>query len=290
VALADLFSTGLPMNRKERFFTGTVLPMIACSNEFERLPRLLQLISGLEHLSAAELRPSTIQFFTEYGLLESIYGPAAPRFPALPESRDTPDVLIFHAGATKRIVALEAKMYDRPSQDALEEQLRRQREHVLDYLAEHLAVEQSSIFHAALLPEKLSAEYPGFSSPVVTWEKVRDAYADIASGEYFWQVLDLALKTYDGLAGSGRAEYGKHAHDRLTGRLIHDRFKTTILGFELMGRKLGIQGEPLRQDVESGRWRAQVSEVRRSGPPPNRNWFPVAAFVALVDTLTDSGS
>jgi hypothetical protein len=260
VELADLFTSGLPMNRKERFFTGTVLPMIACTNGFRRLHRLLQLVPGLEEQSSADVASSNIQFFTEYGLLESICGPAAARFPGLPASRDTPDVLVFLAGPTKRIVALEAKMYDRPTREALDEQMRRQKEHVLDFLAKHLGISASSVFHAALLPAKLSAQYGTLAYPVVTWEAVRDAYEDVASGEYFWQVLDLALDSYDQLVGPDRAEYGKHADDRMTGQAIYDRFKARSLGFELMGRNLGLQGDPLRQDVESGRWRKQVYE------------------------------
>lgn len=242
MALADLFSSGLPMNRKERFFTGTVLPMIACANGFERLPRLLRLVPGLQELSPADVAPDAIQFFTEYGLLESIYGPAAARFPALPAARDTPDVLVFLAGPTKCIVALEAKMYDRPTKEALEDQMQRQKDHVLDFLATHLGIEQSSIFHTALLPAKLSAHYGALSHPVVTWEAVRDAYRDVAAGEYFWQVLDLALDSYDQLVGPDRAEYGKHADDRMTGQMIHDGFKAKTLGFDLMGRSLGLQG------------------------------------------------
>jgi hypothetical protein len=234
--------------------------------------------------------PDAIQFFTEYGLLESLYGPAAARFPALPASRDTPDVLVFLDGSTKWIVALEAKMYDRPTKEALEDQMRRQRLHVLDFLAMHLGLDQSSIIHAALLPERLSAHYGALSYPVVTWEAVRDAYKDIAADEYFWQVLDLALDSYDELVGPHRAGYGRHADDRLTGQAIHDRFKAKSLEFELMGRNLGIQGDPLRQDIESGRWRRQLYEVHESGTPPNRNWFPVGDFIVLVDALSDSGS
>jgi hypothetical protein len=289
MSLAELFASGLPLNRKERFFTGTVLPMIACGTGFERLPRLLRLIPGLADLTDAEVSPTGIQFFTEYGLLESIYGPAAERFPTLPVSRDTPDVLIFLAGPIKAIVALEAKMYDRPSKEALEDQMKRQRDYVLDFLVRHLDIDQSSVYHAALLPEKLWEEYGTLSYPVVTWEAVRAAYEDIAAGEYFWQVLDLALRSYDALVGPERAEYGKYAEARLTGQAIHDRF-TATREFELMGRTLGLQGDRLRQDIESGRWRKQVYEVRRSGPAPNRNWFAIADFIALVDALTDAGA
>ena len=41
--LKELFDKRLPVNRKERYYTGTVLPMIVASDGFKRLPKFLTL-------------------------------------------------------------------------------------------------------------------------------------------------------------------------------------------------------------------------------------------------------
>lgn len=41
--MAELVDHGLPLNRKERFYTATVLPMLVCTDDFGHLDRLLEL-------------------------------------------------------------------------------------------------------------------------------------------------------------------------------------------------------------------------------------------------------
>ncbi|CAN5821140.1 hypothetical protein BH24ACT5_BH24ACT5_30930 [soil metagenome] len=67
----------LPLNRKERYYTGTVLPMIVAADGFAHLHRFLHL-SGLR-VDPAWVTPlvggQDIQFFTEYGFAESVFTP-----------------------------------------------------------------------------------------------------------------------------------------------------------------------------------------------------------------------
>jgi hypothetical protein len=56
--------------------------------------------------------------------------------PQPPPSKDTPDILMLIAVGTPLLVALEAKMYDRPTREAPEAQMLRQGTVVLDYLQE----------------------------------------------------------------------------------------------------------------------------------------------------------
>jgi hypothetical protein len=53
----------LPVNRKERFYTGTVLPMIVAGDRFRSLGRMLELC-GLHQVDLSE--PAELQFFSEY--------------------------------------------------------------------------------------------------------------------------------------------------------------------------------------------------------------------------------
>lgn len=90
MSLSELMQTALPLNRKERYFTGTVLPMIVCADGF----RQLHLLAALMGCKLPRVKPdpasANIQFFTEYSLVESIYGvKTKARFPTPPKTKDT---------------------------------------------------------------------------------------------------------------------------------------------------------------------------------------------------------
>ena len=288
MTLADLAAKGLPLNRKERFYTGTVFPAIVCAEDFKYFERLGELIDGCPPLVVdADPSSTNVQVFTEYGLLESIFADAAKkRFPTPPEARDTPDILIFVASTPPVLIALEAKMYDRPTCQALQEQMRRQRTIVLDYLRPVLGVAPDHLFHSCLLPQKLLdvSGYQQLGYPVITWEALLAKFGQGRPDDYWRAVLRLALDSYDVLA-SRAALYGQNAEATLTGATIYDAAKADAVGYTLMGRNFGLHGDPLREDVESGRWRKQNYEVSSAAEPPNKNWFNISEFVALVDAL-----
>jgi len=101
----------LPFNRKERFFTGTVLPGIIAADGFSRLDRFLALC-GLPNVLAADPaeRVSEVQFLTEYGFAESAPFDPSETWSHYEGGRDTPDVVI--AGPSW-LLAVEAKLYAR---------------------------------------------------------------------------------------------------------------------------------------------------------------------------------
>lgn len=281
MSLEDLLTTELPMNRKERFFTGTVFPMIVCADEFKYFDRLLALMPESPRLSIdPDPDQTNIEFFTEYGLMESIYGPSKERFVEALVYRDTPDIICLIKDEQKTLLAFEAKMYDRPSREAVEEQMRRQREFVLDYLQVGLSVE--TVLHAALLPEGLLEEFGGFAYPVITWETLLETFAADRRDDYWMRMLRLALNAWPDLVGPG-AEFSRNADDHLRGSEILNRFEKGDVEFLLMGRNEGLNGGPLDDDLKSGGWRKKVYQVRREGPLPNKkNWFLIADFVDQV--------
>jgi hypothetical protein len=282
MSVAKLADIGLPFNRKERFFTGTVLPMLVCADNFAHFGRLAEL-AGLGQLGVDAMPGSAnVQFFTEYCFAESLVGAAKERFLGAPTSRETPDVMIYIAGPRRALLAIEAKMYDRPSAAELKIQLAAQATQV-NYLAAQLGVEASQVAHIALLPERLAGEVGDLPVPTVTWEQIRDAFADVAP-PYFVEVLRVALERYDDLAAPRVLTFGANAEVKLTGAEI-DRRRcegTLVLGW--MGRRGGLHGPELTSDLGSGAWRTHRYECS-SKAVRNPNWFTVAEFIAKVDAL-----
>lgn len=108
MSLQDLLNTALPMNRKERFFTGTVLPMVVCAGNFAHFDRFLKLVGAPDLPVIADPDSANVQLFTEYGFAESLM--AAARFPTVPVGRDTPDFVVLIRGKLSALIAVEAKI------------------------------------------------------------------------------------------------------------------------------------------------------------------------------------
>lgn len=260
----------LPLNRKERFYTGTVFPMIVCRDNFRFFSQLTSLIDGFEEQPIiTNPEQANIQFFTEYSLVESIYGSrrAEERFRAPPKSKDTPDIVILIQGKKKILIALEAKMYDTPNTEALNKQMWRQTE-ILCFIHDRLGVDH--VYHYALLPEQLSSQMPGLAYPVITWQALHNRFAAAAGEDYFLSILSLALNSYDDLVAQ-RMALGPYAEGKLKGSDIVARHRSGDHSYQIMGRELGLSGERLQEDITGGGWEEQLYEVSLKSVPPNRN-------------------
>ena len=73
MSLKEMLRNELPLNRKEKFYTGTVFPMIVCKDNFKHLHLLLSLL-GIPPIPGivANSNESNILFFTEYNLVDAI--------------------------------------------------------------------------------------------------------------------------------------------------------------------------------------------------------------------------
>jgi hypothetical protein len=284
-SLTWLLDHTLPLNRKERFYTGTVLPGIVCA-DFAHLNRLTALMGHPDVDTSGDPAHIGLVFFTEYGIAESAYGPAAARFAGLPTARDTPDVVFLTLRPSPVLFALEAKMYDRPGGGELRHQLDLQRE-LLDPLAVRLAkwldVDEVPVAHRALLP---AAQRGLHLDPhqAITWEQVHEAYADIAPA-YWLQMLAEALDRYEDLVTRAIA----NDDARMTGEEIVAGYQAGRRPYTAMGRSLGLSGAPLQADLETGAWRHTAYQVAVADPG-NRNWFSVEAFVELTGGAPTDGS
>lgn len=276
----QLLKTRLPMNRKERFYTGTVLPGLVASDGFRHLHRLLALcdldVGPLEVGSLDELPP--IQLFTEYGFGESVVTPEdQTRFRDRPTGLDTPDVVVL---GTDWLLAVEAKMFHRPTTQSLHTQMARQNR-LVRYWTETFDLPPDRVRHVLLLPAALKRDRPQLNSPVVTWEAVLEDYARVGP-QYWLTVLRTALERYDNLK-SPELSFGAQKDGMLSGQDIVAQFNAGLLEFTWMGRQGGLFGAALAKDVHEGTWRAQPYEVAIEEPLHPKNWFSVKAFVERVN-------
>lgn len=270
---SDLGRRRLPLNRKERYFTGTVLPMLIASDGFAHLHRFLALcgLGDVAIQAGREPYDPDLQFLTEYGFGESLVGAARERFIDAPAGKDTPDVVL---AGPDWLLAVEAKLYDRSTTATLTVQLAAQRV-LLDYWADKLDIPSDRCVHVALLPRRLSDDMGVLPARVVTWEMVLHAYRRV--GPAYWVgVLAAALEAFEELVAK-RASWGQNADAYRTGAEI-----VAGVPYLWMGRVNGIEGEDLRQDLATGAWRSRTYEVRTEPLPGNANWFPIAEFLARV--------
>jgi hypothetical protein len=170
--------------------------MIVAGEEFAHLGRLYRL-AGLDDAPVTGGDAAHVQFFTEYGFAESLYGAEDDRFSDAPIGKDTPDVVIFSTEPRPRMLAIEAKVYDRPSKAQLVAQLTVQRA-LVTYLAQKLSVADEDCAHIALLPRDLGIDGAGLGTPVVFWEDLLSVFEDVAP-VYWAGLLRVALERYDEL-------------------------------------------------------------------------------------------
>jgi hypothetical protein len=288
MSLEMMAKENLPLNRKERFFTGTVFPMIVCRDNFAHFHHFLKLMGVTDPIEINAGRGSeNIQFFTEYSFVESISDKDRKRFPNPPILKDTPDILVLVNIIGKKIlIAIEAKMYDLPTANDLKDQMDRQRHNILDYLEKRLAIDE--LYHLALLPNKLShaLKNDGFDYPAITWETISSQYQSVYGDDYFLNILELSLANYDELV-SRKLDFRKNCGALMKGQQIYNDYENGTLKQTIMGRNGGIGGDVINDIIEN-RWPHHQYETSSEANPFNRNWFPIKKFVELVDTLAGS--
>lgn len=279
--LNELLDQTLPLNRKERYYTGTVLPAIACADHFAHLHRLTRLLPGIGELDV-RVSPDdcTVLFFTEYGLGESVFDQRArERFEGLALGKDTPDVVVLVTEPAPVLIALEAKFYDRPSKPDLLHQLRAQAE-LLQPLASRLGEKLGqpvTLAHAALLPKPLAYAVGDLGIPTITWEDFRETFRDVAP-PYFDAILSTAIDRYPDLV----SKWAGYQDAEVLGATLLQRHLDGDLIYPWMGRGGGLFGSRVADDVETGAWRTWRYQCAKNEVPGNPNWFAVTDFVALL--------
>ncbi len=289
--LKDLVNAELPLNRKEKFFTGTIFPMLVCRDNFKYFNMFTSLINGCAELKISAISPN-IQFFTEYSLLESIVTKADKnRFPSLPRTKDTPDIIVLFNGIPKTLISIEGKMYGVPDAYTLKTQMDNQQKHV-NYLKERLNI--AKVFQCALLPKKLaeqvSYEKDGLKYvleseyQIITLEELYRRYKEVCPEHYFLNLLKLALDSYDNLVS--RSWVSSNCELKVSGWDIYQKYKSGTFNMKIMGRDKGLNGDPLKRDIAAGKWKTQQYETSSKDSFPSDNWFSVEEFVKQIDNTS----
>lgn len=267
--------SGAPFNREERFFTGTVLSLLLCGNDFKNLKVITDIMApNLKINPIFSSRQKNVLFYTEYNLKKSGVV-SAERESA---DGDTPDVLfyIFDKGNTY-LFAIEVKMFHRPTKEKLIQQMEGQLV-ILKNLADRKNIPHNHIFHVALLPRKQAQQLSGIS---ITWEDILEKYAKVKANNYALEMLRYALDHYDQLV-SKQSSSKKNNTGRVRGSKISSEHKE--LGIKYVGcGSRGLHGKRFKQLVVSGDWKSTRFEVTTSEiRPEHENWFTIDEFIKAV--------
>jgi len=281
--LKENFEKFLPINRKEKFYTATVLPQIICYENFKYFHLFTKLIDNFNfNLNLMpDIHKNNIQFLTEYSLKESLFTKVSQnKFINPPKTKETPDLLILITEPQLILIVAEAKMYSSSNAYELANQMKQQKK-VIDSIKNTFHISTHNIFHFGLVPSKMINKQ-NFKYPIIYWEEILEAYKNILNDNYFYNVLKLAIENYDTLSSkSSFSSSGQNMETRLNGEEIVNLVKKGE-NF-LVGRAGGLRGKNLIKDKNSGEWSTYSYEVNFSNiNPPNVNWFTAKEFVSFL--------
>lgn len=282
--LEQNYNRYLPINRKERFYTATILPNIICSDDFKYFNRFLELIDNFPNNLLIKPNPSdnNIQIITEFSLKESA-NYIGKEYQNVPETKETPDLVILITEPELLLIVLEGKMFDKVKLDSFKSQINGQKK-IIDCIKENLSIKESNIYHLGLVPKGYCSKDITVDCQIIYWEDIISAFADVCQNNHFLGVLKIAVSNYDNLVSKNESAFGqmgKNMEDRMTGEQIIELHNSGKRFW--VGRNRGLNGEELWQDRESGGWRTYSYEVNFSdNHAPNRNWFSSGQFVHFI--------
>jgi hypothetical protein len=271
----------LPINRKERFYTGTVLPSILFHNGLSNLFRFLREIEGFPGDINENTTQDNFLFYTEYNLKESA-GKKSVGAEIYTATRDAPDIVIEILKPRKVFVVIEAKMFANLTQNNFGKQIAAQKLAVIDILKNKYALDDTQVFHVALTPKSL-----GFETTVgyqlINWEFFLANDEIDLRDNYFANFLRFALEHYDELVCDQPG--------------MASTVERQIPGFDVylngtgqeklwVGRKGGKR--TIEDDVKKGVWRDKLYAINTQKPQDGQkgNWINSHEFAAIVDNAT----
>lgn len=264
----------LPLNRKERFFTGTVFPALLFHNGLSNFYRFLREIKNFPDEVCEEATKDNFLFYTDYNLKESAGGRNIGR--KIPTRKGvTPDIVIEILEPKRVFVIVEAKMFHDISDSSLSYQMNEQREAIIGPLKDAFNLRNDQIFHVALVPER-SGLKGGKDYQIIYWEFFIKVL-DVASN-YFHNYLKFALDNYPELVATGSPP---PPYPQKSGRQIYEDGKSN--GTLWVGRQGGAKA--IIEDIKSGEWETCEYYVNQDKPSSGRkgNWITSKEFAELVD-------
>lgn len=271
----------LPINRKERFYTGTVLPSILFHNGLFNFFRFLREIERLPISIDQENTKDNFLFYTEYNLKESA-GKKSVGAEIYTATGDTPDVIIEILEPEKVFIVIEAKMFANLTQIDFGKQMAAQKCAVIDILKKKYSLDDKQIIHIALTPKQL-----GFKTTVdyqvMNWEFFINNEDIDLQGNYFANFLRFALEHYDELV-CDQSGMASTVEKQIRG---FDVYRDGIDQGKLwVGRKGGKR--TIEEDVNKGTWRDKLYGINTQKPQDGQkgNWISSHEFAAIVDNAT----
>jgi hypothetical protein len=295
--LFENFNNLLPLNRKERFYTGSVLPAIICYGNFKYIDRFFNLIPNfnLNLEIKPDVKNNNILFQTEYSFKESLVEKHfKEKFTGDFETKDTPDLVILITEPELVLIVGEAKMFSSVNPGDINTQMKNQ-EWFIEAVKNGLNIKNENCFHFALLPQKLIPGKASLNYPVVFWEEIISSYNEILADDYFLNVLRVAVDKFDDLRSQRNGDaisFGKNMDFKLSGDKILEMHNNGESFW--VGRSKGRFGDKFKTDILTGGWKDFEYEINKTSKSvPNRNWFSSSQFVNDVGekkTNSDSNS
>ena len=272
----------LPINRKERFYTATILHSILFHNGSANLFRFLREIEGFPIDINRANTDDNFLFYTEYNLKESA-GKKSVGAGIYTATGDTPDAIIEILKPQKALVVIEGKMFAKPTQNDFRKQMRAQRHAIIDILKSEYGLDNAEIFHIALTPKRLGLTTIPGEYQIINWEFFLDNEEIALQGNYFSNFLRFALEHYDQLV-SDQSGIASTVEDQKRGIQIYEMFKEGISREEFwLGRKGGKL--TIEEDVKNGTWRDRLYSTNTQKPLDGQkgNWINSGEFAQIVD-------
>jgi len=267
----------LPINRKERFYTGTVLPAMLFHKGLSNFYHFLKEINGFPEEVNEQTTGDNFLFYTEYNLKESAGGRNVGRKIST-KTNDTPDVIIEILKPKRAFIIIEAKMFHNVSRLDLIGQMNKQSEAVIEPLRKTFQLEGSQIFHIALVPEKSKLK-DDMGYQIINWEFFINDKALNVKDNIFYNYLWFALKNYEKLVAIGPPP---PPYSKKSGREIYEDGKNNILYW--VGRQ-GGEKIITEKEITPGEWETYEYYVNQDKPSSGRkgNWITSKRFADLVD-------
>jgi len=275
----------LPLNRKERFYTGTILPMLLFHKGLNNFYTFLRAIKDFPpEINEAETKDNFL-FYTEYNLKESAGDRNVGRR-IVADTKDTPDVIVEILKPTRLFIIIEAKMFEKINQSKLNGQVSRQRKYIAEPLKETFQLEDNQIFHIALVPKALRIEDSKYYQ-VINWEFFIDNRLPNVEGNLFYNYLRFALENYSHLVQKSTWVLPDHAKEdeKMTGEAIYEN------GKNLANLWVGRRGGRLtfRKDIQTGKWRRRKYFTNLIKPDRGLTgqWISSMDFAEMVDRYSE---
>ena len=274
----------LPLNRKERFYTGTVLPSLLFHKGLSIFYDFLKSLRGFPEEINEINTGDNFLFYTEYNLKESA-GQRNVGEKIETATKDSPDCIIEFLTPVKLFVVVEAKMFSKASQTGLKRQMSAQQKAVISVLKSTYKLTDQQILHIALVPKALGiTECVDYQ--VVYWDFfIEEKMFSKLQDNRFFNYLMFALDHYGELVQKGGTGKLKHVEGYLSGEEIYRKAKQRNIIW--IGRQGGKKN--FLADIQTDKWRSR--QYCFSSRKPDRGmpgqWINSNEFIKMIDTVAN---